>query len=697
MPVLTILLALAAPQTCVDDGLQSLRGVGSRADTLRLGDEWATAAQGGDDCAEFLAGYVIALTSSASENEWERRQQGAAWLEEAQRNFQDEPRTYLGLGLLLYYRQSRTDARRMFGRAMDRSERATPLTPRERALVHYTRGMIHADFWRDFRSYGELATSSRGQWHCGRYENPVTDNFSGSSADLGWLADLNLLCPELFERNMARYFLPRSNLRRGDLAGLIAEFTLAFATDTTFARPLEALLGDLVYLERWAQADSIVQRLQVAFPDAAEPLLYFALVRHGLGDDRAASIAFSRGFGRMSDEHIRGYGDISQLLPPAQSARYATADTTQQAQFAAAYWNALDPLYLTPVNERRVAHYARVVAADLMFTAAATQVRGRDTFAGQIWIRYGRPLTMREVTLASGRLSFWDYGPGPDIAMTRATAYQGYRPTDAAVEYAESLRRTSPQIYHPTFADSVEPMGLQLVRSVGTDRAPSLLILAEWPEQLAGGEGGLVLLDPSYQPAAQWRGPRPESGGIRSELQRVPPGTYNVSIEILDRESRRFARARDTVTAVVADTGFGVSDLVLARGAGGSNRAADFAELNLDPRFSPTVRRRGALVVAWEAWLFSGTDVISYVVELELQDASRRPVLARILGGVGIGGDREPATRISFQSQRPLANGKTAEWISLGTDLNPGDYLLVMRFRAHGREIVRERAVSIRP
>jgi hypothetical protein len=170
-----------------------------------------------------------------------------------------------------------------------------------------------------------------------------------------------------------------------------------------------------------------------------------------------------------------------------------------------------------------------------------------------------------------------------------------------------------------------------------------------------------------------------------------------VSIEILDRESRRFARARDTVTAVVADTGFGVSDLVLARGAGGSNRAADFAELNLDPRFSPTVRRREALVVAWEAWLFSGTDVISYVVELELQDASRRPVLARILGGVGIGGDREPATRISFQSQRPLANGKTAEWISLGTDLNPGDYLLVMRFRAHGREIVRERAVSIRP
>jgi GWxTD domain-containing protein len=335
--------------------------------------------------------------------------------------------------------------------------------------------MIHADFWRDFRSYGELATSSRGQWHCGRYENPVTDNFSGSSADLGWLADLNLLCPELFERNMARYFLPRSNLRRDDLAGLIAEFTLAFATDTTFARPLEALLGDLVYLERWAQADSIVQRLQAAFPDAAEPLLYFALVRHGLGDDRAASIAFSRGFGRMSDEHIRGYGDISQLLPPAQSARYATADTTQQAQFAAAYWNALDPLYLTPVNERRVAHYARVVAADLMFTAAATQVRGRDTFAGQIWIRYGRPLTMREVTLASGRLSFWDYGPGPDIAMTRATAYQGYRPTDGGIR-----RELAPHL-----AADLSP---HVRRFGGTDGAPA--------GALGRHRQGAVLVDP---------------------------------------------------------------------------------------------------------------------------------------------------------------------------------------------------------
>jgi len=138
-----------------------------------------------------------------------------------------------------------------------------------------------------------------------------------------------------------------------------------------------------------------------------------------------------------------------------------------------------------------------------------------------------------------------------------------------------------------------------------------------------------------------------------------------------------------------------VSDLLLARGAGGGNRAGSLGDLNLDPRFAPAVHRGEALVVAWEVWSFEGGDRIAYDVELELQDASRRPVLARVLGGVGIGGDREPASRISFRSERPLTFGKTAEWVSLGTDLEPGEYQLVLRFRGGGREILRERAVTI--
>lgn len=697
MAVVPFLLALGLPaqQDCVTDHLAALQGAGTRADTVALGDQWATAAEGGEACAQLFAGLVVALTSTSSEDEWERRQRGYAWLEQSQRQFSAEPRSFMGLGLLTYYRQGRTDARRLLERALSR-DAGVPLSARERALIHLTLGLIHADFWRDWRSFGEIASTSRGQWQCGRYQNVESDNFSGSSADLGWMADLNLLCPETFEANMTRYFRPRASLKQDDLTGLIRQFNLAFAEDSTFAAPLEALLSEYVYLERWADADTVVQRLAAAFPEAPEPLLYLGMVRQAQGDDRAASVAFARAFGRMDDATARGYSDLSTVLPPDQGDRFAAADTLAQARFTSAYWNALDPLYLSAVNERRVAHYARAVTADLLFTATATGVRGRDTFAGQVWIRYGRPRSMREVTLATGRLAFWDYGPGPDIAMTRATAYQGYRPTDAAVEYAERLRRQSPQIYQPAFADSVEPLGVQVVRSVGTDRAPSILVLGEWPEAMATGEGGLVLLDPNFQPAAQWRGARPESGGIRSALERVPPGTYSVAVEVLDRSARRFARFRDTVTAVPADTGFGASDLVLARGVGGSRQAASLAGLNLDPRFAPAVGRGEALVVAWEVWHFSGGDRIRYDVELELQDAGRRPVLARVLGGLGIGGDREPASRISFTSQRPLEGGKTAEWVSLGTDVTPGDYVLVMRFSGAGRQVVRERAVTIR-
>jgi hypothetical protein len=108
------------------------------------------------------------------------------------------------------------------------------------------------------------------------------------------------------------------------------------------------------------------------------------------------------------------------------------------------------------------------------------------------------------------------------------------------------------------------------------------------------------------------------------------------------------------------------------------------------------VARGAPLVVAWEAWALDGRDRVTYDVELELQDASRRPVVARILGGIGIGGDRAPASQITFRSERPLVSGRTADWVALGTDVEPGTYRLVLTFRAGNTTFVRERELVVR-
>ena len=56
------------------------------------------------------------------------------------------------------------------------------------------------------------------------------------------------------------------------------------------------------------------------------------------------------------------------------------------------FWSARDPLFLTPFNERRMAHYGRVAYANLRFSRPDKEVAGWQTDMGKVWIRYGRYL-----------------------------------------------------------------------------------------------------------------------------------------------------------------------------------------------------------------------------------------------------------------------------------------------------------------
>jgi len=60
------------------------------------------------------------------------------------------------------------------------------------------------------------------------------------------------------------------------------------------------------------------------------------------------------------------------------------------------FWERKDPFFMTPYNERRLAHYGRVAEANLRFSIPRKKIPGWMTDRGRIFIRYGRPEKIKE-------------------------------------------------------------------------------------------------------------------------------------------------------------------------------------------------------------------------------------------------------------------------------------------------------------
>ena len=697
--------AAADARQCLESGLRAIASATTRSDSTALIARFQQDPPGGDRaCAGMLAGYLIGMTSSPAEDTWRDRQRGTDLLETALRSFGDEPRVYLAMGVLHHHRQARTDAFRMLDRAEERVGRsAVPLTARERALIWYRRGLMRQDQWRDVRSYGSLKSTAQGQWHCGNFQENVRDNFTSGTNDHQWLVGFNFVCPDRFAENLAQYYQPRNPTRVDELTALEAAFSRALELDPGLLPAAEALLAEYVYLGDWEKVERLARRLREQLPDDYRPHLYLGLAFHETGRDSLAGPEFGRAFVHMPDEEAGRFEDIAALLTPEQRTWLEQADSATRRVAATAYWNSLDPLYLTRVNERQIEHYARVVAADLIFTALTLGERGSDTYAGRIWIRYGRPIDIRELEMPTGRVVFWDYGPGPDITFTRALGYQSYRWTDQGRQYTEGLQKSTPQTYEPsTLFDDLVPLEHQVVRTLDYQGRPQLLIYAGMPADFAPeSEAAFVLMDAQFQPAAQWRGKRPATGGLRAELNQVARGSYSLTVEVWDRARERIGRLRDTVTTLaIADSSFTVSDLLLAGRIApgpGTEDPTSRRELDMDPLYGTSVAAGATVGLYWEMYRFTRPEGrIETDVHLEVLDAGGRSVFARVLRGVGVTGEREPAARVRYQSSRPLLNGRAIEWLELAA-LSAGEYRIRLRLtdRDSGREVVRERKLVV--
>jgi hypothetical protein len=170
---------------------------------------------------------------------------------------------------------------------------------------------------------------------------------------------------------------------------------------------------------------------------------------------------------------------------------------------------------------------------------------------------------------------------------------------------------------------------------------------------------------------------------------------------VWDTAQRRLYRLRDTVTTLgTGDRVFVVSDLLLVteitppEGDDITSRR----DLPVSPLYGATVPKGKPLGIVWETYRLDSLPEgrRRYQVNIEVQNASRQPILARMLRSMS-GGERR-GTRIEFESSRPMAEGRTVEWVEVSSDLPIGNYRLVFTITdgETGVAVTREREFRVR-
>ena len=191
----------------------------------------------------------------------------------------------------------------------------------------------------------------------------------------------------------------------------IGHLEKALASDPRRRSVYDAMMEVHALKGEYAAALDMLEGMYAHFPEDPETWLYLGLAHYRAGNLDAADRSFQTASEFMTPEEQAAFEGLDDLLPEDEEGRYADDPVAYASQF----WTSKDPRFLTPYNERKLEHWARLTYADLLYGAADLDLRGWDTQRGRIHVRYGLPQT--DVVLLSNNrdllanaFNVWDYG-----------------------------------------------------------------------------------------------------------------------------------------------------------------------------------------------------------------------------------------------------------------------------------------------
>jgi GWxTD domain-containing protein len=202
-----------------------------------------------------------------------------------------------------------------------------------------------------------------------------------------------------YEKDYVENFLRNSAVEideAGELdAGKAEEwYRKALAAAPGHENAATALSALLYEVGRFSEMQGVAHSAAAAQPASARLRLADGLALLKLRKFEQASETLESAVKLMTDRERNLVASLAPILRPTDARAYETLDAASRATRDRQYWELADPLYLTNINEQRLAHLGRVAYADLMFSTYDLKVRGALTDRGDIVIRYGEPPTI---------------------------------------------------------------------------------------------------------------------------------------------------------------------------------------------------------------------------------------------------------------------------------------------------------------
>lgn len=618
------------------------------------------------------------------------RDEAAKALEAAILRDPHNPAPFLALGRIRRRQGLRVDARRLFERGIDRAEALGADVP---ALVaadlYYERGVIVAEEWLPWMNLGQVNANALGSAPCPRAPQAAAGaGHVAADALIAW----NYLCAAEFDAVMREGFESLESLKHGVRDEMLRSHYAAVEVHPAHPQANVALLLELADAGAFDEVLEGARRFALASGGHPHALLLTGLALHRMGRSEEAQTQFELAFQRLSPPEVAALRDLRPLFGKEAARGLAAADNREAAEMERRFWAPLDPLLATPVNERETEHIARATYAHLRFGGATTD-------PGRVWVRYGRPHAVRAVREGSGlRVSFWDYGPGPDITFRRPAGNLSYELTPEGHAYVEELMDVFPHRYD-TGRGRTLPIVSQTARfRSGARGGLDIEVHARIPEALVGGEAdslelGLYLAGPGGE---RWVVTRKRIPGDarRIHLSAEPTATSDrVLLELYDAETNRAARLETPLSREgLFGAGPAISDLLLVEPVApfrpeDGRRDSSMIEALVTPGIAAGQR----VGVTFELYRVPGR-VVEYRLAAEaehLTTGAAQPVLLK------------PSGELEFREEwnRSRRAGEVVpEYVTLETSaLDAGAYLLrVTATLADGTALAATRVIDVR-
>ncbi|KPK81115.1 MAG: hypothetical protein AMS25_07855 [Gemmatimonas sp. SM23_52] len=681
-----------------------------------------------------LLGSVLTERASHVATDFRERREAERALRRALQLEPNHPLYLAALGALMRKQMLHLDSHRLLKRAAELAEESPERLPaEERAELWFQRGLFYEDGYLDTRHLVWAPDVPVQSPECG-----IAGTFC-----------LNFTRP----RDFNAYFKGATDLSKygeDEFEGMVDAFRRALEADPTHDGAFRRLSIHLIDRGELAEAERLARRYQANVPDSPWGFITLGLVYQRSGRDSLADIEFDRGLELAPPGIAAHYRDISPLLRASLAEHYLKEDDAGRRNMEEVLWRKSDPLYLTPGNEVRVAHLARVAYADLMFEDPSEGVWGAETEQGVVYVRYGPPqriwqlhrdatreesgeeaMNALEAAVASqqsdplwytnrqmssqggGRWVFWNYGwslPNFIFQKQLLVRHASHLLSSYSKTLEEEARRAVPAVYSTSFDILGFPAQLARFRGVA-DSIIELDLYSEVPadELLAGPEDvdvGLFVFAGADHVQIYERKLRissaPEPQPLTYSVSLLG-GRYTYSLEARGPSGKAAVRREGVELQPYLDSELAVSDLVLAstvvpRIESPTGRR-DFAiKVNRRLEFEPD----DPFAVYWEVYGLTTDDegLANYQVTLSVTDTGGRSVLATVVGVIGelLGLAGEEGPQLTYERIVEFSGDRVPEYLSLElVDDDPGEYRLRIEVsdRLSGATVVGERVFNV--